>query len=33
MQDWTDATLAEQRSTAVKTLAMKYVVKLQDGTE
>ena len=33
LQDWTDATLAEQRSTAVKTLAMKYVVKVQQATE
>jgi hypothetical protein len=33
LQDWTDATLAQQRSAAVKALAMKYVVKVQDATE
>ena len=33
LQDWTDATLAEQRSAAVKALAMKYTVKAQDATE
>jgi len=27
MQDWTDATLAEQRSAAVRTLAQKYKIK------
>ena len=29
MQDWTDATLAEQRSGAVRALAKKYTVKVQ----
>jgi hypothetical protein len=31
IQDWTDATLAEQRSAAVKKLAKKYTVKVEDG--
>lgn len=29
MQDWTDATLAEQRSAAVAVLAKKYVIKVE----
>ena len=29
LQDWTDATLAEQRSAAVRALAKKYVVKVE----
>jgi hypothetical protein len=29
LQDWTDATLAEQRSAAVRALARKYVVKVE----
>ena len=29
LQDWTDATLSEQRSAAVRTLAKKYTVKLE----
>jgi hypothetical protein len=33
LQDWTDATLAAQRSAAVKTLAMKYVVKVEEDSE
>lgn len=31
VQDWTDATLAEQRSAAVKTLARKYTVEIAEG--
>ena len=30
-QDWTDATMAEQRSAAVRALAQKYVVKVQEA--
>lgn len=30
LQDWTDAVLAEQRSAAVRVLARKYTVKLED---
>jgi hypothetical protein len=30
LQDWTDATMAEQRSAAVRALAQKYVVKVQE---
>jgi len=33
LHDWTDATLSEQRSAAVKTLAMKYRVQVQEATE
>jgi len=29
MQDWTDATMAEQRTAAVRALARKYIVKLE----
>lgn len=32
-QDWTDATLAEQRSAAVRALAMKYTVKVQGDAQ
>ena len=31
LQDWTDATLAEQRSAVVRSLARKYAVKVIDG--
>ena len=31
LQDWTDATMAEQRSAAVRALAQKYVVKVQEA--
>src|SRR5262245_40007880 len=30
LQDWTDATMAEQRSAAVRTLAKKYTVKVEE---
>ena len=30
LQDWTDATLAEQRSAAVRALAKKYTVKIEE---
>jgi hypothetical protein len=30
LQDWTDATLAEQRSAAVRALAKKYTIKVED---
>jgi hypothetical protein len=33
LQDWTDAVLAEQRSTAVAALAKKYQILIEDGTE
>jgi len=33
LQDWTDATMAEQRSAAVKALAKKYTVKTADGVQ
>lgn len=33
LQDWTDAVLAEQRSTAVAALAKKYKIRIEDGTE
>ena len=29
LQDWTDATLAEQRSAAVRALAKKYTIKVE----
>jgi hypothetical protein len=29
LQDWTDATLAEQRSAAVRVLAKKYTVRYE----
>jgi hypothetical protein len=32
LQDWTDAVMAEQRSAAVRTLAKKYLVKVEGGT-
>jgi hypothetical protein len=31
LQDWTDATLAEQRSAAVRALAKKYTIKIGDA--
>ena len=31
LQDWTDATLAEQRSAAVRALTKKYTVKVESG--
>ncbi len=31
LQDWTDATMAEQRTAAVRALARKYRVRLEDG--
>jgi hypothetical protein len=33
LQDWTDAVLAEQRSAAVKALAMKYKIKAEESIE
>ena len=33
LQDWTDATMAEQRSAAVKALAKKYKVKTEAGSQ
>jgi hypothetical protein len=33
LQDWTDATLTEQRSAAVRALARKYTVKLEGVRE
>jgi hypothetical protein len=33
LQDWTDAVLAEQRSAAVETLAKKYRILVEGGTE
>jgi PPIC-type PPIASE domain len=32
LQDWTDATLAEQRTVAVRTLARKYTIRLPGAT-
>lgn len=32
LQDWTDATMAEQRTAAVRALAKKYTVKVEDAT-
>jgi len=32
LQDWTDATMAEQRSAAVRTLARKYAVKYEPAS-
>jgi hypothetical protein len=29
-QDWTDAVMAEQRSAAVRALAKKYTIKIED---
>ena len=29
LQDWTDATMAEQRTAAVRTLSKKYTVKVE----
>ena len=31
LQDWTDATLSEQRSAAVHALARKYAIRVEDG--
>lgn len=33
LQDWTDFTMAEMRSAAVKTLAAKYTIKRPDGSK
>jgi hypothetical protein len=31
LQDWTDATMAEQRTAAVRALAKKYIVRIEDA--
>ncbi len=33
LQDWTDATMAEQRTAAVRALAKKYTVQGRDGRD
>jgi hypothetical protein len=33
LQDWTDATMSEQRTEAVRTLARKYIVKVESGSK
>lgn len=32
LQDWTDATMAEQRSAAVRALGRKYTLSVEEGS-